>query len=219
MVIPRDVRLARQTTARSGGNPLPVQFSPVREDTFKSDDGIAEFNQQMQMIVTELNRRNGNAGRVVIPNGVDVAGDTISNLGAPQNPTDAISSGHAEANYGAPTLSSKLDIGGSNTLKGLASLFLKFNQSQATATTFGEDYVEFSNGVIVQWGKTTTFDTGPETETFSTPFPNACLWVGLTGDWGTNSNARIWFASALTTTNFQAHNDGTQGAWWIAFGY
>ena len=104
-------------------NPMPLQLTPFRKEQFQSDEGIEFFNQTMAQITNAINRGTGQAGAVVIPAGIDVAGSTVTGLGTPSGPTDAISSGHAQANYGAPASSQALDIGGSNTLKGLAFVY------------------------------------------------------------------------------------------------
>ena len=118
----------RRKTAAVGRNaPVPVQYSPATKDDFSTEAGIARFNQQMVQIVNALNRGNGVAGPVVMPNGADVNGATVTGLGAPSGPSDAVSLGHASSNYGAPAVGPQLDLGGKNALKGLTNLQFQLN--------------------------------------------------------------------------------------------
>lgn len=124
------------SAAKSSLSPvnLPLQYTPFRKEQFNSDEGIDTFNLQWQQVINTVNQAVGNAGRVVIPSGIDVAGSNITGLGAPTHPTDAISSGHADAKYGGAASSANLDLGGNNTLKGLSSLYLNLG---ATANGAG----------------------------------------------------------------------------------
>ena len=106
-------------------NPLPIQFSPFTLDHFQTKEGLAFVNLQFSQIVNALNRGTGQAGQVVIPAGINVAGANVTGLGKPSDPSDAVSLGHAQGNYGAPAVGPNLDIGGKNTLKGLAYLYLQ----------------------------------------------------------------------------------------------
>jgi hypothetical protein len=54
-----------------------------------------------------------------------VAGAKVTGLAAPTGPSDAVSAGHASANYSASAVSPQLDVGGSSALKGLTYLFLQ----------------------------------------------------------------------------------------------
>lgn len=107
--------------------PVPLQYSPVTKDDFSTEPGVARFNQQIVQIVDALNKGNGVAGPVVMPKGADVRGSTITGLGTPSDPSDAVSLGHASTNYGAPAVGPQLDIGGKNALRGLTGLQLAFN--------------------------------------------------------------------------------------------
>lgn len=76
--------------------------------------------------------------------------------------------------------------------------------------------------IILEWGTTTAFDTGPQTVLFPLTFPHTALNVSLTdcSDCaGSSTTARIWLADTLTATSFQARNDGTGAAWYFAVGW
>lgn len=99
---------------------LPLQYSPFRAEQFQTKEGISAFNLQWQQVINAINGATGNNGPAIIPGGVDVQGGSITGLGDPKGPTDAVSAGHASANYGSVAVGTQLDIGGQNTLKGLA---------------------------------------------------------------------------------------------------
>lgn len=77
----------------------------------------------------------------------------------------------------------------------------------------------FLGNLVLQWGVTGNFDTGPETETFPLPFPTACLSVLISQNADVNTASRIWSAGSLTKTTFQARNNGSGAARWWAIGY
>lgn len=115
--------------------PLPVQFTAFRKEDFASDSGVAFVNQQLSQIMTTLNAIVGAGGRTILPAGIDMQGSTVSGVGAPQGPTDAINSGHASANYGSEAQRSNLDVGGPQALKGLTSCYATLLPGQGINAT------------------------------------------------------------------------------------
>ena len=200
-------------------NPLPIQYTPFTADHFKTPEGIAFVNQQLQQIVNGVNAGNGAAGRVTLPNGLDVRGATISGLGAPKNETDAISSGHATTQFSAQAQQPQLDIGGKYALKGLTGVYLNLNKVQsALPTTYTGGGVINLFGFVIQLGFIATMDTAVFPMNFPAPFPNACqALVAFT----TGPNDRITYAPVLpTATQFTLANNGSgAGAFWIAAGW
>lgn len=104
-------------------NPMPIQFTPFTAKHFSTPEGLAFVNLQFSQIVNALNRGTGQGGPVVLPAGINVAGANVTGLGKPSDPSDAVSLGHGNSNYGAPAVGPNLDIGGTSTLKGLASVY------------------------------------------------------------------------------------------------
>lgn len=102
---------------------LPLQYTPWRAEQFQSKEGISALNQWQLQVINAINAARGENGPATIPGGVDVQGASITGLAAPTGPTDAVSAGHAAGNYGAPAVAPALDIGGTNTLKGLAYVY------------------------------------------------------------------------------------------------
>ena len=140
--------------------PRPVQFTPFRKEQFQSDEGISFFNQQMAQIVDSLNRVTGQAGQVVLPAGIDVQGGKLSGLAAPTEASDAVSLAHATGNYSAPAVGPQLDIGGSSTLKGLATCYgsiqpglnITATLTLAKITGGGQNgSIQFQNGVVTNY--------------------------------------------------------------------
>lgn len=108
-------------------SPFPIQFAPFEKKHFETDEGLAFVNLQFSQIITALNTGNGVAGKVTLPHGVDVRGATVSGLGEPEAPEDAVSQSHVQSNYSAPAVGPQLDIGGKYALKGLTGLQLQLN--------------------------------------------------------------------------------------------
>lgn len=111
--------------------PQPIQYFQLKPDDLKDEAGVGKLNMMLTQIINAQNAGSGATGRTILPAGIDVQGETISGLGSPKSPTDAISAGHADSNYGAPAIAPQLDIGGKNALKGLTGLWLKVNQIAA----------------------------------------------------------------------------------------
>lgn len=111
---------------------VPIQRPNFRPEDLDPKGGLQYFNQFIDQLVNAANLANGAVGPSVLPSGVDVAGGKVTGLAAPTSPTDAISSGHAQANYSAPVLSKQLDIGGPNALKGLTGLQMTSNSQAAS---------------------------------------------------------------------------------------
>jgi hypothetical protein len=101
---------------------VPIQAPLFREDDFKQE-GVEYINQWATQVTLASNLANGSVGPSVLPSGIDMQGGRVTGLSAPQHATDAISSGHAETQFSAQSLQPQLDIGGKNTLKGLAYLY------------------------------------------------------------------------------------------------
>lgn len=81
-------------------------------------------------------------------------------------------------------------------------------------------YQILPGGLILEWGITPTFDTGPTTITFPLTFPHACLMSPqLTDDADVSTTSRIWESGSCTTSTFVARNDGNGAAHWFAIGW
>ena len=132
--------------------PRQIQYTAMKKEDLQSDQGIAFFNQQMSQIVRALNQANGTAGKVVLKSGVDVAGSTVTGLGAPSDPTDAVSLSHASANYGPAAVGKQLDLGGANTMTGLANLYLLMGQSFSGTVVLAKVTGGGSNGALTVVG-------------------------------------------------------------------
>jgi hypothetical protein len=107
----------------SSQRPNRVQFPILRKEDFSTDAGVSSFNLNMAQFVTTINNILGDGGATQFPAGLDVAGAKVTGLAEPSGPTDAVSQSHVASNYGSSTQSTNLDIGGSNTLKGLAAVY------------------------------------------------------------------------------------------------
>ena len=119
--------------------PAPVQFSNFTKADF-DDPNMGYFNTVMQQFANAINAGNGSAGKTALPAGIDMQGATVSGVGEPQSPTDAISKGHAEKNYSAQALAPQLEAG-TKTGPGLKTYRALNSKTQQ------ESYSTFLNGV------------------------------------------------------------------------
>lgn len=125
--------------------PLPIQRYQVTEEDFKSPARLNVFLSQLTGAVQAL---QGTGGPSVLPSGIDVQGSTVSGLGAPKAPTDAISSGHAQGNFSAPVIGPQLDLGGAHTLKGLTNLQINANTLQAAVAAIQAALAAGATGTV-----------------------------------------------------------------------
>jgi hypothetical protein len=204
------------------GRPIPIQAPNLRPEDLKGDLGY--LNQYLTQVTNAANLANGAVGPSVLPAGIDVAGSRITGLAAPQSDTDAISSGHAQSQFSAPTLQPKFDIGGSNALKGLTYLYGQQQATQSAVESIPSTYTGGNTinlfGLIVQFGIVASMGGGSSNSvavTFPDPFPTACQSVLCST---TGPNDRITFVSSFSTTGATLANNGSgAGATWVAFGY
>jgi len=203
--------------------PLPIQNFQLSKEHFTTDEGVRQVNVLMQQIITSLQAVQGTAGPSVLPSGIDVAGAKISGLAAPENPSDAVSLGHAQTNYSSTTQQQNLDIGGPNALKGLTGLWLMQQQS-AAANFNGTNNFFTINGLMFQWGVTGNLGAGntPVTISFNIPFPNASFGVVAMDNSArvTAGNVSAIGAKVISKTQFDINAaDSNVTAFWISIGW
>ena len=128
--------------------PPPIQRFQFTKEDFTTDEGVSRFNTLMAQHATAVQALQGSGGRTAFFSGLDVQGETISGVGDPQSPTDAVSSGHAESQYSASSLSPKLDIGGSQALPGLTSIYLQMTQAASGTVVLAKITGGGSNGSL-----------------------------------------------------------------------
>jgi hypothetical protein len=80
----------------------------------------------------------------------------------------------------------------------------------------GNGYTTLPGGVIMQWGRSGTFDTGPVAVNFATVFPHACLQA-VVGD--ASSGSRIESLVSCSQSSITIRNDGSGAATYYAIGY
>jgi hypothetical protein len=183
----------------------------MTKEQFQSDAGVAFHNLQMSQITTTVNALLGSGGPTLLPSGIDVAGATVTGLAAPTSPSDAVSAGHASDNYSAPAISPKLDIGGSNTLKGLAYCY---GQVQAnTAAIAALSPTTASN----------TFNNYTGTKSFGSIYQNlsgANLYVSVAGNInlgvGHNASALGYIGATSPPTILVSANSSANGPGWAS---
>lgn len=116
--------------------PPPIQRFQFTKEDFSTDAGIARVNAMMAQHATAIQALQGSGGRTTLFSGLDVQGETVTGVGAPQSPSDAVSLQHAQDNYSPQATASQFDVGGPNALKGLTALYLaQTNGFSGTITT------------------------------------------------------------------------------------
>jgi hypothetical protein len=137
--------------------PPPIQRFQFTKEDFSTDAGVARVNAMMAQHATAVQALQGSGGRTTLFSGLDVQGETVTGVGSPQGPSDAVSLAHANGNYSAPAVGPQLDIGGSNALPGLSSIYLQMTQAfsgtiaLAKLTTLGANgSITVANGLITK---------------------------------------------------------------------
>jgi Putative tail fiber protein gp53-like, C-terminal len=92
------------------------------------------------------------------------------------------------------------------------------------AFTGTSGYQTLGSGLIIEWGTTGSFDTGPVTVTFPLTFPHACLFAqtGQYQDSGTQAQETLIVptsGSICTTVTMTMRNNGRTNQTWMAIGY
>lgn len=199
---------------------LPIQAPQVTREQLADP---AYMNVLLQQVFTAINQGNGALGRVVLSRGIDVQGATVTGLGAPQSETDAISSGHAAANFGPVAQAQQLDIGKPQALKGLTAAYALAQQASTAVSklptyTSGSNSIQLVGGVILKWGHTGVISTTLAV-TFPAAFPSACFAVLVCDDLTSGTAETMSVSGTPTATGFTVHSSGAaNGAWWYAIG-
>lgn len=129
--------------------------------------------------------------------------------------------GSINGNAGSATQAQSVPVTcSSGYATGIAQSFNAVCQSFPSPSSTGSGYYFKLGGLIIQWGKTGTFDTGPITVTLPTAFSDTSYEVTATNDDGCSGGAdRIQDTSGYTTTSFSLRNSGTGCTHWIAVGH
>lgn len=114
----------------------PITFD-LRDLT--TEQGLIKFNDHVNKMVTAINTLFGLHGPVPIQNSINMGGNTIQNLGAPVNPTDALHQQAATQQFGPAVIQAQMEVTGNNMLQTFRMLN---NQVQR------EQYSSFLNDVL-----------------------------------------------------------------------
>lgn len=120
--------------ATPAANPQPIQFTAFTAKELSTDAGISRLNLLLSQYTTTQNSLVGAGGPTILPSGVDVQGSTVTGLGTPSSPSDAVSLAHGNSSYGPAAVSKQVDLGGAHTLIGLSALYISLGK---TATGSG----------------------------------------------------------------------------------
>jgi hypothetical protein len=147
--------------------------------------------------------------------GTNASGQLIPQTGTISNPTSG-NAATATAFAATPAQCPGVQFATGITATGAANCATP----GAPAFTGTSGYQVLASGLILEWGETPDFDTGPVTVTFPLAFPHACLMPPqLTDNVNVSTTARIWLSGSCTTTTFIARNDGSGQAHYFAIGW
>ena len=86
--------------------------------------------------------------------------------------------------------------------------------------SFGTNgYQYLPDGLILEWGVTQSFDTGPVSVSFPLAFPNSCMNVQITQNADAGTTLRSWGSENISNSGFYAINDGSGAGRWFAIGW
>jgi hypothetical protein len=98
--------------------------------------GITQDHQRFLSQLTDAtNTLLGYNGTIPMVNTLDLNNNPIQNVAAPVAPTDALNLGTAEAKYAPSVTGPQLDVGGSNSLKGVTYLYTWKNKGLSVTIT------------------------------------------------------------------------------------
>lgn len=202
--------------------PVPIQFQQIGKKDL-DDPQLGLVNLMFQTLANNMNQVLGINGPSYLPAGIDVGGGRISGLGAPVNPTDAVSAEHADQQFGAKALRSQLDVGGEYALKGLNAAYAVALQNQQAIQGLPGNYQSGSNsltlfGLTLKFGHTGTF-SGSTAVVFPARFPTICLVALAVDDHASGTGFIMSVSGALLATGFTIASSGSgNGAYWLAVG-
>ena len=123
--------------------PNPLSPTPLNQIVYKKSDledpSLTLFNQDLTNIKKALNSVMGFSGPIRLSNHIDLQGNRITNLGAAESETDAVSQLFGNDNYGPDAIQPQLDALGKKVLQ---------SARRINDTTQREDYSTFLNGLL-----------------------------------------------------------------------
>ena len=131
-------------------NPFP---NPILKKSDLDDDNLTLLNQILANFSKGLNDATGINGPIKLANHIDLGGNSIQNVGAPESPTDAIPNSYANDTYGAKALAPAFNALGKQVMQTYRQLsnpdqreqYSSFlNKILNTAPTSNTSFVDFT---------------------------------------------------------------------------
>ena len=131
-------------------NPFP---NPILKKSDLDDDNLTLLNQILANFSKGLNDATGINGPIKLANHIDLGGNRIQNVGAPESPTDAIPNSYANDTYGAKALAPAFNALGKQVMQTYRQLsnpnqreqYSSFlNKILNTAPTSNTSFVDFT---------------------------------------------------------------------------
>lgn len=146
----------------------PVTFSAK---DFKDEQSFLKVQDWIDKLTVAVNTQAGLHGPVPVANSLDMKGNTITNLGAPVNPTDAIHLAAATQQFGPAAVAPELQAGGSVPLQTVR--WLNSQQQREQTSSFLNDILSLpptsntSTMTVVPAGGNTTVTVAAGTYSWS----------------------------------------------------
>jgi hypothetical protein len=184
--------------ALQSGKQNNLGFTPVQQGT-----GISQSSSPVQTVKLGLSLVDTTAPRLRCTINVTDFGDIVTDTQL--NP---VSTGLASLSGTVSGIQSQQTVM-QGQINGIIAAFAN------SLTSPG--WQKFEGGLIIQWGKSVEFNTGPITVNFPLVFPNACLWA-IAGSFRTSAD-RITSILSFNTTGVTIQNSGDAAAQWFAIGH
>jgi hypothetical protein len=159
---------------------LPLQRVVFKKSDFEAED-LSLFNTQWTNLLQAVTQLSGRSGRARILSSLSLNGNPLTDLADPVNPTDGVSKGYADKNYGPAAIQSMIGSLGDQIMQGARrvndtgqresySSFL--NALMSTAPSTNTSIVTFTPGIGVT---TITVSSGIFQQLDGTQIPYATI--------------------------------------------
>lgn len=178
---------------------MPAQINELPKPLFS--DLPAEFQAHYSQLIDTVNSLGGFNGTVPLANHLDLQGSRIMNIGAPENETDALSSGVAQGKYSVQALAPQLEGNAKTGLKSMRRINDTNQREQSSSwlndlmsavpsanelfpflTNVGGNVQSQLNSTLYTWADGTTIQTIARTDLFTRPAEFTIATISSSGN-------------------------------------
>lgn len=139
--------------------PRPIPFRNITANDLdpKKDPTLAFLNDVIRSIINQVNLQSGALGPIPVMGNLDMQGNRIINVGAPQEDTDALSTTAANPMYGVTVQQATMEAVGKNMLQTTRRLNDQSQQHRISSDLNTQGNIPPSNIIgTLHWVSTTT---------------------------------------------------------------